>query len=267
MKDGRVTLLGVRGTSPVCGANYVKYGGASSAVQVRLGGKIIVLDAGSGLLNLKLEPDEKELYILISHSHLDHICGIPPQPIFYDKTYNISLYSKERGGLDTKAQIHTVMAKNLWPVDENAFNANVKYCDISDGDFYIGDVKVRHIEGNHPGGCTIFRLEYKGKSVVFATDIEQTEESSRELIEFAKGCELLIIDGQYSAEKAAKLRGFGHMSREAAAQIGKACKAAHTVLTHHDTCAGDDELLRAENDIKAKFSHCSLAHCGEEFTL
>ena len=79
----RIRFWGVRGSIPIPGKSTVRYGGNTSCVEVRADGEIIVLDAGSGIRLLGLRPDKEfgsrsmKLTLLITHTHWDHIQGLP----------------------------------------------------------------------------------------------------------------------------------------------------------------------------------------------
>ncbi|MEG1947207.1 MAG: MBL fold metallo-hydrolase [Lachnospiraceae bacterium] len=264
-----VRLLGSRGTIPICGDKYKKYGGATSCVLIQLGGETILLDAGTGLLFIKeyLKESEKSIHILLSHPHLDHLQGMPICPICFEKDFNIAVYAVPHGELSAQQQIEALMCPPLWPVGVWAFTAEVSFHDIITSTFFIGKVKVEHIQGSHPGGCTLFRLSFNGKSIVYATDFEQDTDADQRLDAFAKGCDLFLCDGQYTQEEFLSRRGFGHSTWNFAAQMGARCGAKETKIIHHAVYRTDKELDHAMEEIRLSYPNCSFARSREEIVL
>ena len=76
-------LRACAGSIPTPGANTVYYGGNTTCVEVRADGQIIILDAGTGLRNLgralsaEFENQPLTLTLLLTHTHWDHIQGLP----------------------------------------------------------------------------------------------------------------------------------------------------------------------------------------------
>lgn len=269
MNNDLVILLGVRGSCPVQGKEFSRYGGATSCIFLRLGGELIILDGGTGLLNITnyLDKDERQLHILLSHPHFDHLIGLPICPVFFDPSFHIHLYAAQNAGLGVKEQVLRLMSPPLWPVGFEAFQASMEFHDLSGKPFQIGNVSIGMTEGKHPGGNKIFRLHYGEKSVVYASDFECEQESEERLTSFAQGCSLLICDAQYSDEEIEKKRGFGHTAWDAAVQIGQNSGAKRVVMFHHDPFRTDDELDQAEEKLKRNHPHYSFARCGEEIYL
>lgn len=54
------------------------------------------------------------------------------------------------------------------------------------------------------------------------------------IIDFAKGADVLIIDGQYTPEEYQKKKGWGHSNTERICEIAVAAKVKHLYVTHHD---------------------------------
>ena len=115
--DNSVIILGARGSVPVSGASFTRYGCATTCVLVRMGGEEIVLDAGTGLLNLPAETARRrELPLLLSHPHADHLLGLPLSPYGTCEGARLDVYAASRNGLDARAQAERLMSPPLWPV-------------------------------------------------------------------------------------------------------------------------------------------------------
>ena len=192
-----VTILGVRGSVPVSGRKYQRYGGATTCVLVEMDGIAILLDAGTGILHL---PDrilqKPDLHLLLTHPHMDHLMGLPMCPYMFQKNVHLSIWSSVRDGLDTRAQVERLVSSPLWPVNLSEMPAEVSFHDLPEK-MQIGHIQIETISGVHPGGVSILKLIGNRHCIVFITDCTLTDELRPALIRFAKDCDLLFIDGQY----------------------------------------------------------------------
>lgn len=263
-----VVVLGARGSAPTEGAQVSRYGGGTSCVLVRMGGQVIVLDAGTGLMDLEraLKPEDERIHLLLSHPHFDHMVGLPSCPVLYDPGRAVRIYAAPRAGLSPREQIARLMSPPLWPVGPEAFTARVSYETIVGG-FSLGPVTVDVMEGAHPGGCTVFRLSCGGTSVVYASDCELDEESTPPLSEFARDCTLLLCDGQYSIAEFSARRGYGHSSWRSTARLAAHCGAKRLLIFHHAPLRTDAELDAARPLLAELFSPGAFARGGEEIFL
>lgn len=267
-KGARIALLGVRGTVPVDGPEVARYGGATTCVLVRMGGEVIVLDAGSGMMRLNsyLKSEEQSVHLLLSHPHLDHMLGLPSCPVLYDSTRQIHIYAAAHSGLSPREQVARMMEPPLWPVGPEVFQADVSFQTLT-GPFALGDVAIETLEGVHPGGCTAFRLEHSGMSIVYATDYELDDQSIPRLADFARGCSLLLCDGQYSDTEFLERRGYGHSSWRGAATLARESGAQRLLVLHHAPWRTDAALDAAQPLLERIFSNGAFARGGEEITL
>ena len=262
----RLKLMGVRGTMPVHGERCRIFGGATSCVFVKMGGEAIILDAGTGLSGGAYREffGTERFTLLLTHSHVDHIMGLPPfQPLF-DPACSGEVYLRTRGGLDARAQVEALMSPPLWPVKTGAFRAGIAFRDVVES-FGVGAVRVDTMESRHPGGSTIYKLSYGGRTVVYATDYEPEGDAPEDFIRFAGGCSLLLLDAQYTTEEYARTRGFGHSTIDRSAAIARCCGAEQTIFVHHDPGRTDGQLLELESSLNVPGLH--FGREGEEVIL
>lgn len=263
MADAKVCFLGTRGSVPVCGQAFARYGGATSCVSVEWGGERIILDAGTGLMSLP--PSEGRLAILLSHAHADHILGLPMYgPLLSGRA--ATLYAAPRGGLSARDQLGRLMSPPLWPVGTDALSA-LETVDIASDGFTVGGAAVRTMEGNHPGGCLVFRLRIGGRSIVYCNDFNHADGFGGRLRDFAADCDLLIYDAQLSPEEYARAGSWGHSTWEEGAAIAGDCRAERLALIHHSPYRTDGELDALDALIKQRFPRSFFAKCGEEMIL
>lgn len=262
-----VTVLGSRGSIPVCGAAYSRYGGATCCVLVRGANQAILLDAGSGLLNASRHLEqEREFILLLTHAHLDHVMGLTLCPEVLKKDRLFHIYGVVRNGLDVRAQLAALLSPPLWPVCAEQLPAQLLFHDLNphlDGEHFTVDC----MEGSHPGGVSVLRLTLHGRRIVFMTDCTITEDNHGKLLEFCRDCDLLLCDGQYSEEEWPARSSFGHNSWMQAARFGRDCGAKQIRLLHHDPTHTDDILDLARAQVQTICPRCELAYDGEELSV
>ena len=263
-----VFVLGTRGSVPVCRQDSLKYGGATLCIFMRLAGQPVVLDAGTGMLDLSrvLRQNETDLPLLLSHPHADHLLGLPMCPILFDPQYTLRIYGADRNGLTVEKQIQSLMSPPLWPVSPEMLRASITFHSIKDS-FDLGSIHVDTLEGIHPGGVTLFRLTGGGKSVVYMTDCTLTESFFPKAVAFARDCDLLLCDGQYSEEEWPDRCHFGHSTWTAAARLAAAANVKQARIIHHDPFRTDAELDHAAKELTDIHPGCAFARAGEEITL
>ena len=244
-----IKILGARGSVPVSGERYYEFGGATNCIFIRLGGEVIVLDAGTGILNLTsvLEKKDKVIHLLVSHPHADHILGLGMCPLLFKSDYFINIYGKEFNGRSIKEQIEIMYKPPLWPVSLSKLGAHVDYKDVQE-EFNIGKVSVKTMTGKHPGGVTLYRLECDGESLVYATDCTLVDGLRESFLDFAKDCNVLLIDGQYNNVDWDTTSEYGHNTWEISAHVGLECNAERTLIIHHDAFKSDADLRKAEKE-------------------
>lgn len=256
-----VKFWGVRGSIATPGPTTVGYGGNTSCIEVRAGGQIIILDAGTGLRSLGRELAREfndtplELNLLLSHTHWDHIQGLPFfQPLYRpNNRIRILGYEGARSGLFKI--LSSQMESPYFPVGLKELPSNVEIDELRDMDFQLGSVRVEAFFANHPGICVGYRLTTRDGSIAFFPDNEpphrlqhQTapavgdeaarrefaEAESRKLVEFLRGVDVLILDSQYDCEEYEAHMGWGHGCVEDVVQLAVDAGAKQLFLFHHD---------------------------------
>ena len=266
MKDF-LKVLGCRGSIPVSGPDYVKYGGASYSVLLYLAGEVLVVDAGTGLMNFPPEfIDAKRVSLFLSHPHLDHLLGFALCPYAMRADSVLNVYAKERDGRNGLSQLSLVMGEPLWPIGPLELPAKISFPTLPNH-LKIGEVKVDVLEGPHPGGVSLFRFSAKGKTVVSASDFTLFDDFREEFTAFAKDCDLLLCDGQYSESEWPARKTFGHNTWNMAASLGRDCGAKELLIVHHDSLRKDKELDDAMAEITALHPNARFAREGEEVVL
>ena len=267
MNDMSVRILGTRGSVPVSGGEYARYGGATTCVTVTLGGTTAVLDAGTGILSLPAEAlEQPKLALLLTHPHADHLLGLPMCPYLMLPGRRLDIYAAVRDGRDAEAQVRRLISPPLWPIGPEQFPAELVFHSL-EGPLELGGLRVDAVEGVHPGGVSVLRLRGGGRTVVVATDCTLTEALRPRLLDFARDCDLLLCDGQYSPEEWPARAGFGHNCWEDAARFARDCGAKAARIVHHDPTHGDGVLDAASRQLREIYPLCGFAREGERIAL
>ena len=263
----KITVLGTRGSMAVSGAKYQEFGGGTSCYLVETEHEAIYLDAGSGIMNSPNISDKK-ISVFLTHPHLDHLLGLPFFPMLSQKERDIYFYSKSRDGLSVKDQVDYVFSGPSWPIQMDKYPSNLFYKELVDeGQMELEDGCISWIEGNHPYGSLIYKITVDGKSIVYATDYEHSKESDERLVSFAKDCDLLIYDGQYTPKEYETKKGFGHSTKEHGLSIMQKCGCKRIWFTHHDPFHSDGMLKLEETRLMGKNENIHLARAGEKIEI
>jgi phosphoribosyl 1,2-cyclic phosphodiesterase len=264
-----VTFWGTRGSIATPGPDTERYGGNTSCVSVRAGDIDIVLDAGTGIRNLGLAmarrangPDRPlDVHILLSHTHWDHIQGLPFFEPAYRDGVNMSIYGSPKKGRFLESILRGQMDIDYFPVGMSSLSAQVSITELTRNPARIGPVRVDWEEQVfHPGGSVRYRLCAGGRRLVYSTDVEldgmfsgREGGDSRRLAglyeEFIRGADLLIADGQYTAGEYAERAGRGHSSIPLLLEVAHRCGVKQLVVFHHEPLHTDAVLdaLQAEH--------------------
>lgn len=291
---------GVRGSYPVSRAEMLQVGGNTACIEVRVGGHEIILDAGTGLIALgehlrrRLPDAPSTITLLFSHLHYDHILGLPFFEPLYQSGTRLYLGGPRMGGQPFDEVLCRAITSPYFPVDLREAPATCEFYTLATGDamcWHPGEsapsVECARFDGEretpraeevrvsflhsqvHPTtGCLVSRIEYGGRSLVFATDVEDPLGHDRQLIDFARGADVLIHDAQYTEDAyAASKRGFGHSTAQMAAAVARAAGVKHLILFHHDPEYDDAQLERIEQVAQEAFPGILLAREGLELSL
>ena len=280
----KITLFGVRGTSPVIGLEFREFGGETTSVLIEGGGgELVVIDAGTGLRKigdrLLAKSAAPSLLLLMTHYHLDHVVGLPSFSPLYNGDWRVSAAAPIMDNRSVDEVLEQIFAEPFWPLQVDTLPARLDFAtlpgDISDKPFIYGGLKIRWTLLHHPGGATAYRVDdpATGGSFVFATDVEWENSSAEEKKAFATLCaessppDLLVFDGQFSRENYDKFRGWGHSSWQTAVEVSRQVKAKRLLITHHDPNSNDVVLNEIEEKLNDIQPEANLARDGMKFVL
>ena len=282
----QVTFWGTRGSISTPGRETSVYGGNTPCVLVSYGQDAIILDAGTGLrplgLSLAANPRISEHHIFLSHTHWDHIQGIP----FFQPAYlphsRIHFYGSPQKERLLEQILTGQMTLSYFPVQMSDLPASIQISELVTDTISIGALQVHHEEQiYHPGGSLRFRISAGGRSVVYATDVEidaamddtdpesQAASNAQAYRTFIAGTDLLIADAQYTRAQYAAKKGWGHSSLETVIETARQCSVKQLALFHHDPDHTDAYFAAQEASIQqnAPDLHTFFAREGTTLTL
>lgn len=278
----KVTCWGARGSIPVSGKEYVKYGGDTTCMEVTSrDGDIIIIDAGTGMRRLGnklLAAGARTCSVLFTHAHWDHLMGFPFFKPIYMKGTKIGMFGCPYAQGSVKDIISRAMVAPYFPVDYGQLAAEFTYQGVCDRSFEIGPVRITPIQLSHPNQGLGFRFEEDGKSFVFLTDNELTLRHPGggdygDYLRFAEGADLLIHDAEYTTEQYALTKGWGHSVYTDALRLAREAGVRQFGLFHHNQDRSDADLDRIVADCsriaaeERSAIRCFGAEAGMEIVL
>ena len=293
----KVRFWGVRGSIPVPGKVTARYGGNTSCVEVRpRNGAPIIIDAGTGLRRLGKSLMEEQFRegkgkasILISHTHWDHVQGLPFFSPLYRAGNEVNIFARQRD-MHLEAVFSAQNRAPYFPVPLSAMQADMRFHEVLEGaKFEIGDAKISCTQLNHPWIAIAYRVEVDGASVAYCSDTapmtdvllgtkfvtqlsidepltpdmaEELAVMRRGVIELARDADLLIYDTQFTKEEYRQRPHWGHSHPDDAIDIAREANAKRLCLFHHAPLRSDDDNDR----ILAQYRSVVTAQ-GDRFEL
>lgn len=283
-----IRCWGSRGSIPVSGTEYNKYGGDTTCLEIRSkSGDLIIVDAGTGIRalgNKLIKENMKKIDILLTHAHWDHLMGFPFfKPIFIKGT-NITVYGRAFNMSSVKSIFIKLMDRPYCPIqlDDKGIKANILFKETPHTPFNIGSVKIHTIPLSHPKDSGLgYRFDEDGKSFVFLTDNELGHVHKggckfEEYVKFCKGANFLIHDAQYAPKEYKQILKISeeHWGHSVIGDVIKlAIKAGVELLgLFHINPARDDEhvdtmVKKASEKIAKKNKNIKCFAVGSSFEI
>lgn len=304
----RIKFRGVRGSYPIAHKDYLKYGGNTSCVEVNVGGHLIILDAGTGLINLGNELMAEhiasgiELYdrtpvkavLLLSHIHQDHIQGFTFFRPSHVATTELNIFGATDYNETLADELAQLLFTKSFPLDLGDIAGNLKIHDINETEYIVlhGDeIKIKRTQCAdelipkeneviiscyksyaHPqNGVMIYKIAYKDKSLIYASDKESYIGGDKKLSLFARNCDLLIHDAQYITEDYlnpySPKQGYGHSTFDMAIDCQKQSGAKQLAFYHFDPGYNDEKLDAVAQHYQKISNTAFVAYEGFEIVL
>ena len=255
----RATFWGVRGSTPAPGAAFVRYGGHTTCVSVEVGDRVLVIDAGTGIrpLGHALAGGTRDLFVLLTHRHADHLLGFPFFAPLYEEGRTVHLLPLRDG---TERWWPLALFDGIhYPLYPSDLPSAVVDVDADAIDYLRSHgLDVRRHAMNHPGGAFGYRVDDGGHAFVFIPDNEigapEPVAPHDDLIAFCHGADVLCHDAQYLDSEIGERRGWGHSSIAEACDLAVDAAVGHLVLFHHDPDRVDVELDAIQDDARRRLA-------------
>lgn len=271
-----VTFWGVRGSVPVPGHETLRYGGNTSCVSVEIDGRVLFLDAGTGIrvAGDALVVPRRELFVALSHLHSDHVQGFPYFTPLFDESMTIHL--PDHAHAAQHGSLLDLLDGLRVPFGPSALRASIVRPAEPAESYLVGQGwDVGSIPLNHPGGALGWRVRHADRTFVYLTDNElfaaEPATTFSQFVEFCAGADVLSHDAQWTDAELQSRNGWGHSSVAQACELAIAAEVRLLLLFHHDPNRTDDgvDALRAEADriLRPHGIECAAASEGYRVEL
>lgn len=247
----KIRFWGSRGSIPVSGPEYIRYGGDTTCVEIRtVNDEIIIIDCGTGLRrlgNLLRKEKRTEMSIVFTHAHWDHIIAFPFFTPIYNPATKINFYGCPFAQGSIRSILTQAMQAPFFPVKLDDAKAQFIFHDSCVGSFSIDSVRLDPVLLSHPNEGLGYSLIEGEKRFVFLTDNELACQHPGGLqfddyAAFCKGADLLVHDAEFTAEEYSRIRGWGHSTYQQALELALAAGVGTLGLFHHNRDRTDDQL-------------------------
>lgn len=240
-------VLGARGSYPVYGERYRRYGGSTTCFSLETDQGILLVDAGTGLTGLGDALVQRQtlppITLLFTHMHLDHIAGLPAFKPLLRKDARVTIVADQAVLGDWHKTLTTVISQPVWPVNLSDFGAALAFEEFPRGALSRYGLTITRCAVSHPQGCLSYRIQTRTRSIVIATDREHGDaELDKKFTDFCQGADVLIHDAQYTPDELAARTGWGHSTWEASARTAVKCGVKRLVLVSHDPSRSDEQV-------------------------
>lgn len=246
-----IRCWGARGSIPVSGEEYLKYGGNTPCIELRTkADEIIIIDAGTGIRNLGkklLKENRHEFNLILTHAHWDHIIGLPFFAPLYTKDTVINIMGYPFVQNSIKEIVSGMMMAPFFPVNLKDIKAKLIFHEACDRGFSIKSLKITPIPLSHPNKGLGYKFVEDDRCFVFLTDNELSFKhigglNYKDYLEFSKEADLLIHDTEFTEEEYKTKRGWGHSSSTDALKLALEAQVKRFGLFSHNPERTDKEL-------------------------
>lgn len=272
-----IQFWGVRGSIACPGPETVRYGGNTPCIEMRVGGKRLIFDGGTGLRVLGqslLSQLPVEAYMFFTHSHWDHIQGVPFFVPAFIPGNCFHIYGVPApNGATIERRLTEQMLHPNFPVPLQLMKADLRFNDLEIGQkLEIGDITIENALLNHPGEAIGYRVSWQGYSAAYITDTEHYPDGfDQNVLWLARNADVMIYDATYTDEEyhsqASSKVGWGHSTWQEAVKVAKAANVKKLIIFHHDPLHNDDFLDHVGELAAQYFPETYMAREGQTLQL
>lgn len=272
MSDAYLRFWGVRGSYAAPFASHLGVGGNTSCVEIRVNDHILVCDAGTGIIsfgNEMMKQDKiRELMIVLTHYHWDHVCGLPFFVPAFMPDWKIRFFGPGQDEDEIRKHVSAQMRAPYFPVGTESWLSDTTYLNPKkDRTLHYGPIEIRYDSVHHPGVTYGYRIKVNGKVVIYISDNEckfieksvtkrqgefneeettlyneMVQEEHQSELDLIKDADILIHDAQYTPEDYEKKRGWGHSCYIDTINMAIDAGVKELYLYHHDPYYNDDAI-------------------------
>jgi phosphoribosyl 1,2-cyclic phosphodiesterase len=265
-----VRFWGVRGSLPVPGAGTVAFGGNTACMEVRLGLRRVIIDAGTGIaalgIAMKEEGGDEPVHILLSHLHHDHVSALVFFKPIFQRGRQINVWCGNLGGESAEQALRRMFSPPLFPVTFADMPAQFRFHGFRAGETIdVDGLAVRTAPLNHPSGATGYRFDQGGGSLAVITDIEHAQddiEPDPPVLDLCRGVDTIVYDMMMEETDFPTCRGWGHSTARAGVRLAERAGARQLIGFHHSPMADDAVMEDRERRLRAAFSGAAMAREG-----
>ena len=264
-----LTFWGTRGSIPTPGPSTVRYGGNTPCVELRTGdGWLIILDAGTGIRELGRTLLERgngkpiAADIFLTHTHWDHIQGIPFFAPLFRKGNRFTVWGSRSLQSRIGRVLRDQMSPVVFPVSFEELDAQVEFRELAEGRRSGQGYEVSAMAVRHPGGALGYRFSTgnaNDRALVYVSDNELSNEARYDdpagwrerLVEFVRGASVLVHDTMYTSSEYGSFVGWGQSTHDQAVELALDAEVERLVLFHHRPERSDDEVDRCVEGCRA----------------
>jgi phosphoribosyl 1,2-cyclic phosphodiesterase len=266
----RLRFWGVRGSIPTNDTDKYRIGGDTSCVEFTTAdGSYIVFDGGTGIRGLgnSLGRDHDQPYdihLFLSHTHWDHIIGLPFFAPLHQPFAHIHIYGPKRAANSLEQTINGLFKSPYFPVELKNLSAQLSFVDLAPGRHELPNgVVIQCAPHPHPNGAMSYRAEVGNTVVTYVTDIEHTKDRLvPSVLELSQGADALIHDSHFHKEELPYHRSWGHSSWEECTEVALKASVKQLFLFHFSPNYSDDDIFDMEMRARKAFPGTTAAYQG-----
>ncbi len=276
----KIHFWGVRGSIACPGSATLRYGGNTPCVEMLVGDRRLIFDAGTGIyvLGQSLLPQlPVSGHLFFSHSHWDHIQGFPFFSPAFMAGNEFDIYGAPlENGMTIEQRLNDQMMQPNFPVPLQVMGANLRFHNLEYGSKVdLGDVMVQTGRLNHPGGAMGYRVNWQDRSVAYITDTEHfsgaidldATAKYGDIFTLVDGADVLIYDCTYTDQEYPTKVGWGHSTWEEGVKLAQVADVKQLVIFHHDPSHDDEFMDAIALQAAAVFPQAIVAKEGMEILL
>jgi phosphoribosyl 1,2-cyclic phosphodiesterase len=271
MSSAYLRFWGVRGSYAAPFASHLKVGGNTSCVEIRTDSHILICDAGTGIIpfgnEIMKQNDIRELAVILTHYHWDHVCGLPFFVPAFSPDWKINFFGPGADSAEVEEHFAAQMRAPYFPVGTETWLADVNYIVPKKDGFKHGPIKIQYSNVHHPGATFGYRIEVNDKKIIYISDNEckfieksinkrneELNEEERELykamieeehqteLKLLSDSDILIHDAQYTPEDYDTKQGWGHSCYVDTINMAIDAGVKALYLYHHDPNYDDEAI-------------------------